>query len=473
MPSELNHRGTDYEACAWTFSALAAVTVSIRLYTRCFLTKTAGLDDICIVLALCLTVVGNACDTVAVDYGFGRHSYSLTAAQLSGATRWIYIVLIINFVCLFFLRTSIMIFVLRLLPRTQRWPFQVIYASLGLNAAISIFASVTYGIKCVPFSRIWDKDVPGHCLSDSVAAATLITNAALCSLMDFITALVPVFLLYGVRMKRRTKAALYAIFALGILTAACSLGRAGETSTAKLSNDTTWRLIPTLMFGLFEEKCGIIVACLPAVRQLCVKISREGKGALRSTVPTTTRHPSTGRGSGPRRSVINSLKSVNGRRSHDTRGNHQRHLISAKPSTVRSWEDSESNKVQVSMQEWSRGGFLSGRDDLTNGSESARRSSIQEQSRPSLERHESEISIEVPDIMSGGDRHLKETEGPPTSYQQAGSGRSTPKPRSKSRNGRKTPENIDTKARYTIMEPKLVPGSPMSPMSKSDASHKC
>ena len=70
-----------------------------------------------------------------------------------------------------------MVFVLRLLPRTQRWPFHVIYAALGLNLAVSIYATVTYGIKCVPFNRIWDINVQGHCLSASVAATTLIVNA--------------------------------------------------------------------------------------------------------------------------------------------------------------------------------------------------------------------------------------------------------------------------------------------------------
>lgn len=124
------------------------------------------------------------------------------------------------------------------------------------------------------------------------------------------------------------------------------------------------QLIPTLMFGLFEEKLGIVVACLPAVRQLVVKIRREGKGALRSTVPTTTKHPgstldSGGRGSG-RGSVLRGLKTVGGRKSQDTLGIHQQRLISAKPSTLRSREDSEPQKIDLMMQDWSHGAFVAG-----------------------------------------------------------------------------------------------------------------
>lgn len=45
-------RGIYYEGVAWTFSGLALIAVTTRLYTRCFLTRTAGLDDIFIIVAL-------------------------------------------------------------------------------------------------------------------------------------------------------------------------------------------------------------------------------------------------------------------------------------------------------------------------------------------------------------------------------------------------------------------------------------
>ena len=226
------------------------------------------------------------------------------------------------------------------------------------------------------------------------------------------------------------------------------------------------------MFGLFEEKFGIVVACLPAVRQLAVKLRREGKGALRSTVPTTTKHPSTTLDSEPRGSSM--LRGLKGRRSHDTIQTYHQHLISAKPSTLRSSEDPEAQKIQLSMQDWSHGAFIDSRDLPSSGRRGERKESIQEQYESSSD-HRSEISVEVPDVTSGGDTTLKKTEGPPTSEQGPMEGHTAPsksESQSRSRDRRKVPEKIKTNPRYTIMEPKLVPGSPMTPVSKSDASHK-
>lgn len=65
-----------------------------------------------------------------------------------------------SFLCFFALRSSVMLFTLRLLPFTKRWPRRVIECSFFLNIIITIIAVVSYGIKCVPFTAIY-KPVPG------------------------------------------------------------------------------------------------------------------------------------------------------------------------------------------------------------------------------------------------------------------------------------------------------------------------
>ena len=58
-----------------------------------------------------------------------------------------------------------MLFVLRLLPIYKRWQKRIIYALLPLNLAISLIATVSYGLSCIPF-KAWYEPVPGaRCFS--------------------------------------------------------------------------------------------------------------------------------------------------------------------------------------------------------------------------------------------------------------------------------------------------------------------
>ncbi|KAI9670342.1 MAG: hypothetical protein M1831_006556 [Alyxoria varia] len=105
------------------------------------------------------------------------------------------------------------------------------------------------------------------CVSQDVLVATQYVNAILACLIDITTALVPQFLLWNVRMNRRTKISLDIIFALGLITAGLSIGRAATSNAGIWETDTSWRIIPSNTFTLVEDKCGIIFASCPALRQ--------------------------------------------------------------------------------------------------------------------------------------------------------------------------------------------------------------
>lgn len=89
-------------------------------------------------------------------------------------------------------------------------------------------------------------------------------------------------------MKRTTKVILDVIFALGLITAVLSIGRAATITHEALTVDFTCKpkpltsavtlshylltrsgnIVLPLYFGLFESKVGIFLACCPALRQI-------------------------------------------------------------------------------------------------------------------------------------------------------------------------------------------------------------
>ncbi|KAI9723458.1 MAG: hypothetical protein M1828_004188 [Chrysothrix sp. TS-e1954] len=269
-------RGEYFLVLGWVLTSLAIVAVVVRLYSRLAVTRSAGSDDFFIAWCLPLTLFGQIGDTIAVHHGLGRHEKFLKTEQISSITKWEYIDLIEAFTALWFLRSSVMLFTLRLMPKSKKWPQRIIYASFFLNFAITIIVTVTYGTKCVPFTAIY-KSVPGaKCDAQSIQIATQQLNGILSCIIDIATALIPAFLLWDIKIKRKTKIVLDIIFLLGLVTAGLSIGRAASTNPGEWKKDTTWRIMPPNTFSMVEEKLGIVLACCPALRQYFTYIRRTG-----------------------------------------------------------------------------------------------------------------------------------------------------------------------------------------------------
>lgn len=107
--------------------------------------------------------------------------------------------------------------------------------------------------------------------------------------------------MWGVQMKAKTKRQLNIIFALGLITAVLSIGRAATITKKTLNEDTTciltWttvqplvtdscigNIIPAYYFSSFECNLGIIFACGPALRQFWAYRSR-----THTSLPTKAR----------------------------------------------------------------------------------------------------------------------------------------------------------------------------------------
>ena len=64
-------------------------------------------------------------------------------------------------------------------------------------------------------------------------------SLVLACVIDVITALVPQFLIWDLRMKRSTKLSLDVVFALGLITAVLSIGRVASMNLGVWATDTS------------------------------------------------------------------------------------------------------------------------------------------------------------------------------------------------------------------------------------------
>lgn len=151
-----------------------------------------------------------------------------------------------------------MLFVLRLLPTYKRWQKHTIIVAFGVNIAIVLIGTVSYGLSCIPFEA-WYKPVPGaKCFSKHnlvitnqvnggeglrvrVPAGHMLTlrTPALSCVIDITVAIIPQVLLWAVQMKKSTKRALNLIFSLGLITSALSIARIATINDKVEEADTT------------------------------------------------------------------------------------------------------------------------------------------------------------------------------------------------------------------------------------------
>ena len=85
----------------------------------------------------------------------------------------------IVYVNYFFLRSSVMLFVLRLLPTFKRWQKWVTYAALCMNLAITIEIVISYGLSCIPFRAEWDYVPDANCYSKDTLVIVSVVNGGM------------------------------------------------------------------------------------------------------------------------------------------------------------------------------------------------------------------------------------------------------------------------------------------------------
>ncbi|KAI9696360.1 MAG: hypothetical protein M1820_008202 [Bogoriella megaspora] len=268
MKGPFTAKGIAFIACEWSLCLIQFLVVLTRLYSRAFLTRSLGSDDIVMALVSCLICVTAVMDLEGLFNGWAQHVGDITVGQYSSEQKWQYICYTLMYIELFLIRASIMLFVLRLLPSFKVIQRRIVYGVFLINFVITLFACLSFGLSCRPMKANWDAIPNAHCFSKELLVITNQVNAALSCACDIVVAIVPQFLLWKVQMAPRTKRVLKIIFSLGPVTASLSIGRAAVTTYKALTEDTTWNMIPSYYISAFEFEFGIILASCPMLRQM-------------------------------------------------------------------------------------------------------------------------------------------------------------------------------------------------------------
>ncbi|OAA33919.1 hypothetical protein ISF_10050 [Cordyceps fumosorosea ARSEF 2679] len=202
--------------------------------------------------------------------GIGKHADSISAAEASVAFRAWFICELLYGPLSAVVRTSILLFLLRLRP--SRLDRIVLYACL---TTIYIFTAVYFFLnlfQCSPPSFFWrqftEVDLEGSCARPDMVPKAAIAHSAVSAPSDWVTALMAVRLMRRSMLDWRTKMVTMMFLSLGAVAGAAMIVRIPFVQLLEITPDFLHRTVDVAMWSVIEPCIGIVAGSLPFIRML-------------------------------------------------------------------------------------------------------------------------------------------------------------------------------------------------------------
>ncbi|KAI5202292.1 hypothetical protein E4T39_04756 [Aureobasidium subglaciale] len=253
---------------------LSSIAISIRIWIRCFLARAFGRDDVCLIIAhICFLAACGVFIAIGVTENYEGLAPLVKLAELSILGIALYL---LN-QCFF--KLSMAFFFLRIPnKRSHRW---IIIISVAISI---IFNLVLLGVsigQCGNIATI-DLDHP-HCLSWNIQGPLNYFCASLNAAVDWIFAILAIYIVQSLMMDTRSKISVYAIILLASAGSIVSIVRIPYIPGLRLDKSYYSQENDVIAYtSLIESAIGIIVASMSVMRPLISKIRERAKIALSS-----------------------------------------------------------------------------------------------------------------------------------------------------------------------------------------------
>ncbi|RAH68304.1 uncharacterized protein BO66DRAFT_377611, partial [Aspergillus aculeatinus CBS 121060] len=260
-PNEDANRGPSLVIINATFTAMATLTVILRIIARAFILKKPGLDDAMIVAATILAILNVVVSGLGVTHGTGKHTWALNPSDAVPAAKLRFITHIIYVLASGSIKISISLLYLRLFP-TLRGPT---LATIGSITAMTTAIFLATIFQCSPLDAVYNPRKYAHaaCLD---AVAFWSATAALYLLTDVWVLVLPVPTILGLQASRRKRLVLTALLSLGAFACIASIARMVYIVRLYRGVDQSWHSVDVSIWSGVELALGIVAASVPSLR---------------------------------------------------------------------------------------------------------------------------------------------------------------------------------------------------------------
>ncbi|KAI1737680.1 hypothetical protein F4680DRAFT_467961 [Xylaria scruposa] len=242
---------------------LSTLFILLRIYGRWYCMKTVKVQDGLGIAAFLLFIAELAIYFEQLPLPNARgllvHQWNLRFRDLRPFLIRSIVILHLYAGMMVFLKTAVLLDWLQTFsPRGKRGVFYWLCTStIVINVVFWIIAIIVLDTECIPFESIYDKTVPGHCISkpkilDMFANAFGFT-------VDIIILALPQWVIWKLRMSTMKRLGVSIVFAFGILACVAAGARLGSTISYMHSDDITYSYSSVALWTVAEVTCGFIV----------------------------------------------------------------------------------------------------------------------------------------------------------------------------------------------------------------------
>ncbi|KAK6067449.1 Cholesterol 7-alpha-monooxygenase 4 [Seiridium cupressi] len=265
-------------AAWWTEFAIASVLIFLRLWARRY-KRALGLDDAFMVVAW-LCFLG---DAITIQFmarnGGTRHFQYLTPDQQEYQLMLVVVALDIGIAATGLGKVAIGFTILRIIGDTSKWQRWAVIFTITVTFLTGLVDLLLYTFRCGDPAVLWtlSRLATAQCLNEnSVLYFNNFTNAWQV-FNDFFFSLLPMAVVWRLRMPLRRKVLL--IVGLGLTLVTGCAGAVKAAMTGSLTEDLTWSLFDALIWFGIESMLIIVCGSIPTLHPLWerfIKQPRQG-----------------------------------------------------------------------------------------------------------------------------------------------------------------------------------------------------
>ncbi|KAJ5761937.1 uncharacterized protein N7511_005319 [Penicillium nucicola] len=257
--------------------AVAAGSVALRFLMRIYYQRSRPeVDDWLIGASLIPLIALLAAAVVCGEHGLGKHIWSASLGDLILLRKALFAYLLIYLAELLLIKVSILMFYRRIFG--MNWS---IWACLFISYGWTFGSMIATISVSNPVSYFWTQ---GTSTSTGEYRFNfynyLIGNAATNVVIDFLILLVPLPIVWSLKMPTMQKVGICSVLLLGVVACITSIVRIHTLTYLKTSIDLSWVMSDVYVWSIVEPCIGIVCACLPAlqpfIRLIAQKLSSLG-----------------------------------------------------------------------------------------------------------------------------------------------------------------------------------------------------
>ncbi|KAH6654632.1 hypothetical protein BKA67DRAFT_658915 [Truncatella angustata] len=270
VPNYINPetRGSAGKIVGIVLVSLVTIIIILRMYTRRFISKGFGLDDVLILLAF---VPATAFAVIGV-YGevglqWNRHIWDVDPRLYVPSLKFSLSELILFDLSTSTTKLSMLAMIHRVTSssKNKRMNIAVLTAAvvISVNAFIFIVVSI---FQCSPVSAYWTLSLkPKQCINE---AAHLLAAGIINTITDFVVVFLPMQTVINLELPRKQRIIVVGLFGAGFLACAAGIVRIyfSWIMTTTTNHDTTWNSWAVWLASGIELYVGIICASIPAIK---------------------------------------------------------------------------------------------------------------------------------------------------------------------------------------------------------------